>query len=99
MTLSARRGWAHPQTVHKTGNLEALVVSNGHFSLPTAYLVTPDPPPGERQAIVQAPGQTRDQFQLANNVAVIRTRSELILVDAGTGPRHQPTAGKLRELS
>jgi glyoxylase-like metal-dependent hydrolase (beta-lactamase superfamily II) len=41
------------------------------------------------------PGQTTDQFQLANNVAVIRTRSELILVDAGTGPRHQPTAGKL----
>ena len=26
---------------------------------------------------------------------MIRARSDLILVDAGAGPRHQPTAGKL----
>ena len=36
-------------------------------------------------------------LQLVNNVVVIRRYSDLILVDAGTGPRHQLAAGKLAE--
>jgi glyoxylase-like metal-dependent hydrolase (beta-lactamase superfamily II) len=32
-----------------------------------------------------------------NNVTVIRNRTEVILIDAGSGARHQPTAGKLAE--
>jgi hypothetical protein len=39
-TLSSRPGWANPRTVHKSGNLEALVVSDGHFVLPMGFLVT-----------------------------------------------------------
>ena len=71
------------------------VVSDGHFFLPTTYLLMPDSPAAERQAVLEAARPTNDQFQLPNNVAVIRSQSDLILVDAGTGPRHQPTAGKL----
>ena len=97
MSLPTRRGWASSRTVHKSGDLEAIVVSDGHFVLPTGFLVTPDSPPAEREAALKAAGQSGDQLQLVNNVVVIRQQSDLILVDAGTGPRHQPTAGKLAE--
>ena len=92
-----RPGWASAPTIHKHGDLEALVVSDGRFVLPTPFLVAPDAPAAERQAALRAAGQSGDQFQLVNNVVVIRQQSDLILVDAGTGPRHQPTAGKVAE--
>jgi glyoxylase-like metal-dependent hydrolase (beta-lactamase superfamily II) len=85
------------QTVHKSGSLEVLVRSDGHFFLPTDFLIAPDSPPAERQAVLKAVRATDNQLQLPNNVAVIKGRSELILVDAGAGPRHQPTSGKLAE--
>jgi len=96
-TLSARSGWANPRTVFKSGTLEALVVSDGHFALPMGFLIAPDAPPAEREAALKAAGQGGDKFQLVNNVTVIHSQSEVILVDAGSGPRHQPTAGKLVE--
>jgi glyoxylase-like metal-dependent hydrolase (beta-lactamase superfamily II) len=84
--------------VLKSGTLEALVVSDGHFVLPTGWLVTPDAPPVERDAALKAAGQPGgDKIQLVNNITVIRNRTDVILVDAGSGPRHQPTAGKLVE--
>jgi glyoxylase-like metal-dependent hydrolase (beta-lactamase superfamily II) len=86
---------ASARTVHKSVELEALVVSDGHFVLPVGFLVTPEASPPEREAVLKAAGQADEQLRLVNNVTVIRSRSELILVDAGTGPRHQPTAGKL----
>ena len=95
--FAPRRGWASARTVHKSNDLEAIVVSDGHFLLPTGFLVTPDAPPAERERALKAAGQTGDQLQLVNNIVVVRRQSDLILVDAGTGPRHQPTAGKLVE--
>ena len=92
-----RAAWASAQTVHKYADLEAIVLSDGHFVLPTGFLVAPDSPAAEREAALKAAEQTGDQFQLVNNVVVIRRQSAVILVDAGTGPRHQPTAGKLAE--
>ena len=92
-----QRGWAAAPTVHKHAGLEAIVLSDGHFVLPTGFLVAPDAPTAEREAALKAAGQTGDQFQLVNNVVVLRRQSDLILVDAGTGPRHQPSAGKLAE--
>ena len=94
-TLSRAMWTPGLQAVHKFGSLEVLVTSDGHFFLPTDFLVAPDSPPAERQAVVKAAALSGDQIQLPNNVAVIRGRSDLILVDAGAGPRHQPTAGKL----
>ena len=97
MSLPTRPGWGNARTVHKSGDFEAIVVSDGYFVLPTGFLVTPDSPPAEREAALKAAGQIGDQLQLVNNIVVVRQRSDLILVDAGTGPRHQPTAGKLAE--
>src|SRR5262249_58648590 len=90
-------GWANAEPVYRSGDLEALVVSDGHFVLPTGFLVTPEAPLAEREAVRKATGQGGEQIQLVNNVTVIRKQSEVILVDAGTGPRHQPTAGELAE--
>ena len=53
-----RRGWAGAQTIHKHADLEAIVVSDGHFVLPTAFLVAPDAPTAEREAALNATGQT-----------------------------------------
>ena len=96
-TFPARLGWVSHQTIHKSGNLEVVVVSDGHFFLPTDFLLAPDSPPAERQAVLKVTPPAGDQMQLPNNVAVIRGPSDLILVDAGAGPRHQPTSGKLAE--
>ena len=73
------------------------MLSDGHFLLPTDFLLAPDSPPADRDAVLKAAAPAGDQLQLPNNVAVIRSRSALILVDVGTGPRHQPTSGKLAE--
>jgi glyoxylase-like metal-dependent hydrolase (beta-lactamase superfamily II) len=95
--FAARPLWAAARTVHKSGDLEASVVSDGHFVLPVGFLVTPEAPPVEREAALKAAGQGGERLELVNNVTVIRSQSEVILIDTGTGPRHQPSAGKLAE--
>jgi len=93
--LSSQPIWASTRTVFKFGTLEALVMSDGHFALPTGFLVDPDAPPAARETALKSAGHGGDQIQLVNNVVMIRSPSAVILVDAGAGPRHQPTAGKL----
>ena len=95
--FSARPGQANTRTILKSADLEVLVVSDGYFVLPTGFLVAPEAPKSEREAVVRATGQSGEQLQLANNVTIVRKGSDVILVDAGTGPRHQPSAGKLAE--
>jgi glyoxylase-like metal-dependent hydrolase (beta-lactamase superfamily II) len=95
--FARRHAWASAATVYRHADLEAMVVSDGHFVLPTPLLVAPDAPAAERLAALQAAEQSGDQFRLVNNVVVIKRQSDVILVDAGAGPRHQPTAGKLAE--
>jgi glyoxylase-like metal-dependent hydrolase (beta-lactamase superfamily II) len=93
--LAARLGGASHQAIYKSRRVEALAVSDGQFLLPTDFLLTPDSPPADRKVVLDSSPPVGDQLRLPNNVAVIRTASGLILVDAGSGPRHQPTAGKL----
>jgi glyoxylase-like metal-dependent hydrolase (beta-lactamase superfamily II) len=97
MVLPVGCAWAGARTIHKAGDLEALVVSDGSFTFPADFLVDPEAPPADREAVLQGPGQGGEQLRLTNNVTVIRRQRDLILVDAGAGPRHQPTAGKLAE--
>jgi glyoxylase-like metal-dependent hydrolase (beta-lactamase superfamily II) len=88
---------ATQHAVHKSGGLDVVTVSDGHFFLPTEFLVTPDSPLDDRKAVLDRSRTRGDQLHLPNNVAVIKSAAGVILVDAGTGPRHQPTAGKLAE--
>ncbi|HYC18853.1 MAG TPA: MBL fold metallo-hydrolase [Pseudolabrys sp.] len=78
----------------KHGGFELTIVSDGHLVLPTSFLA-PDAPAAERDALLQAARQTGEQYDSPTNVTLIRSASELILVDMGSGDRFMPTAGKL----
>jgi glyoxylase-like metal-dependent hydrolase (beta-lactamase superfamily II) len=95
--LPSRPAWGNARSIHQWKDLEALVVSDGHFFLPLGFLVAPDAPAAERELALNATGQRGEQLQLMNNITVIRNQSDVIVVDAGTGPRHQSTAGKVAE--
>lgn len=84
---------AAPHTF-KHGAFEVTIVSDGHLVLPTSFLA-PDAPPAERTALLQAAGQTAEQYQSPTNITLIRTASDLILIDMGSGDRFMPSAGKL----
>jgi glyoxylase-like metal-dependent hydrolase (beta-lactamase superfamily II) len=91
--LSARSAWANVAKVAQSGNLDVTIVSDGHFFLPTAFLLTSEAPPAERQNVLaMAQGE---RFQMPLNIALIRGGAETILVDAGYGPGATDTAGKL----
>jgi glyoxylase-like metal-dependent hydrolase (beta-lactamase superfamily II) len=94
---SAQPDPASMRTILKSGDFEVLVVSDGYFVLPTGFLVTPEAPTSEREALLKGTGQGGEQLQMANNITIVRKGSDVILIDAGTGPRHQPSAGKLAE--
>ena len=82
-------------TVFQSPGTELLVVSDGHFFLPAAFLLSPDVPSAERKAILYDAAQPGDRFRMPANVAVIRRRSDLILIDSGYGSGAHDTAGKL----
>lgn len=76
------------------GAFEVTVVSDGHLVLPTSFLA-PGAQAPEREAILKAAGQTGEQYNSPTNVTLIRTNTDLILIDMGSGDRFMPTAGKL----
>jgi glyoxylase-like metal-dependent hydrolase (beta-lactamase superfamily II) len=78
----------------KHGAFDVTVVSDGHLVLPTSFLA-PAAPPDERVALLKAAGQTAEQYESPTNITLLRTGSDLILVDMGSGDRFMPTAGKL----
>jgi glyoxylase-like metal-dependent hydrolase (beta-lactamase superfamily II) len=76
------------------GVFDVAVVSDGHLVLPTSSLA-PNAPPTEREMLLRAAGQTGDRFNSPTNITLIRTGSDLILIDMGSGDRFMPTAGRL----
>ena len=53
----SRLAWSNARSIHKWKDLEALVVSDGHFLLPVGFLVAPDAPAAERERALNAVGQ------------------------------------------
>jgi len=78
----------------KHSAFEVTVVSDGHLVLPTSFLA-PGAPPAERASLLQAAGQTGEQYNSPTNITLIRAGADLILVDMGSGDRFMPSAGKL----
>ena len=78
----------------KNGGFDVTVVSDGHLVLPTGFLA-PEAPEAERTRLLQAAGETGLQYNSPTNVTLIGMKSDLILVDMGSGDRFMPTAGKL----
>src|SRR5262245_32500602 len=83
------------------GAFEITVVSDGYFVLPPPNVVAdvgflyPDIPRPELAAYLQSVGLSIDRVQLPNNIVLVRTAADLILVDTGAGNGWQPTCGKL----
>jgi glyoxylase-like metal-dependent hydrolase (beta-lactamase superfamily II) len=93
-----RPAWANAQVIHKAGDIEVTTISDGAFALPVNFLLAPDVPADEREAVLRAAEQSSERLTMPNNVPLIRTRSDLILVDTGYGPRSgQASAGQLVE--
>jgi glyoxylase-like metal-dependent hydrolase (beta-lactamase superfamily II) len=77
----------------KLGEFEISVFSDGHLTIPTRFLARNVP-----EADIKAwLGQTADMVSPACNITLIRTPTELVLIDVGAGPHFMPTAGKLAE--
>ena len=83
-------------TSFKHGNFNVTVVSDGHLVLPVGFLA-PEAPAEEWAALLKASGVVGQQYNSATNITLIRTATDLILVDMGSGDRFMPTAGKLWE--
>lgn len=78
----------------KHGAFELTIISDGHLVLPVTFLA-PNVPPAEREPLLKAAGQTEELYNSPTNVTLIRTPTDLVLVDMGSGDRFMPTAGKL----
>ena len=77
------------------GATELTIVSDGHLVLPVSILA-PATPEAELQALLkQTFGQVPETVMPECNTVLLRTGSDLILVDSGSGPGFQPTAGQL----
>jgi glyoxylase-like metal-dependent hydrolase (beta-lactamase superfamily II) len=89
--------------VFRHGAFEIMIISDGYFVLPPPNVVAdvgflyPDTPRSELEAFLNSVGLSIDRVQLPNNIALVRTALDLILVDTGAGSGWQPTAGKLME--
>jgi glyoxylase-like metal-dependent hydrolase (beta-lactamase superfamily II) len=75
------------------GEFEISVFSDGHLTMPTRFLARN----ASEVEIKDWLGQTGDTVSPPTNVTLVRTPSDLILVDVGAGPHYMPTAGKLAE--
>src|SRR5665213_4155971 len=76
------------------GAFEVTMVTDGYWMMPTSLLAT-EASPTERAALLNAAGQTGEQFVYPTSLTLIRAGADLILVDMGAGDRFMPTTGKL----
>ncbi|KQV84064.1 MBL fold metallo-hydrolase [Rhizobium sp. Root1220] len=78
------------------GAFDITVVSDGFITLPAEVLL-PDASPEERTGILARLGGNAEGAPVQANIPLIRHGSDLILIDNGSGPHFQPTAGRLAQ--
>src|SRR3712207_4425174 len=76
------------------GPFDITVFSDGFIMLPADVLL-PDAPPEKRPRILERLGGTPESAPVHVNIPLIRTGSDLVLVDNGSGSNFQASAGKL----
>jgi glyoxylase-like metal-dependent hydrolase (beta-lactamase superfamily II) len=79
------------------GSLEVSVFSDGTLSAPLSFAL-PEKSPAEVAGLLKANGIADGELPRAQtNVTLVKSGNELILIDGGSGPNFQPSAGKLTE--
>jgi glyoxylase-like metal-dependent hydrolase (beta-lactamase superfamily II) len=76
------------------GDFDITVLSDGHLVLPTTIHGL-DVSREDVERLLKDAGLAPDQVKPATNPVLLRTKSDLILLDTGSGTNFQPTAGKL----
>ena len=77
----------------KLGEFEIAILSDGHLMIPIGFLARNV----SEEEIKVWFGQSAVMVTPASNVTLVRTPSDLILIDVGAGPHFMPTAGKLAD--
>lgn len=80
----------------KAGDISVTSLSDGHLRLPTSF-AAPSADPAQRAAALAKVGQTGDTLTSQLNVTLIKTPTDTILIDTGSGSRFMDTAGKLAD--
>ena len=86
---------APPPASRKLGSAEIMIVSDGTLSVPLSFSL-PETPGAEAASLLAAHGLPADGV-VQTNVTLVRTGDQIVLIDAGSGPKFQQTAGKLSE--
>jgi glyoxylase-like metal-dependent hydrolase (beta-lactamase superfamily II) len=81
---------------HKVGSIEVMVVSDGVLNVPLSFTL-PENTPAEAAVLFKSHGLPEQGAPAQTNAVLIKTGNELVLIDAGSGPNFQATAGKLQE--
>jgi glyoxylase-like metal-dependent hydrolase (beta-lactamase superfamily II) len=94
---SAQEAKPRGAAVHRLalGPREIIVLSDGHLEVPAASLA--NVPEGELKSFLAARALTGERVNFHINVALVRTGSDYVLIDAGSGGTWEPTAGKLAD--
>jgi glyoxylase-like metal-dependent hydrolase (beta-lactamase superfamily II) len=80
----------------KVGKIEIMVISDGTLNVPLSFTLS-ETPPAESAALLAAHGLPTQGMPLQTNVTLVKTASEIVLIDAGSGSNFQDTAGKLAD--
>ncbi len=80
---------------HKIGNAEVMVISDGVLNVPLSFTLPETL--SEAPALFKAHGMPENGEPIQTNVVLVKTGNDIVLIDAGSGPNFQPTAGKLQE--
>jgi hypothetical protein len=78
----------------RLGSAEALIVGDGHVTLPASFAAV-NAPPREVARVLAADGLAPDALRIPINNLVLATGRDPVLVDTGYGPLAGPTAGRL----
>jgi glyoxylase-like metal-dependent hydrolase (beta-lactamase superfamily II) len=87
---------ASPPAAYKVGGIAINIVSDGTLNVPLSFLL-PETPPAEVEVLFRTQGLPETGAPAQTNVVLVRTGKDVVLIDAGSGPTFQPTAGKLQE--
>src|SRR5262245_6220001 len=91
--LLPARALAAPLHRLKLGEFEITILSDGHLTVPTRFLARNA---GEAE-IPSLIGVGTSTITPPCNVTLVRTATETILIDVGSGPHYMPGAGRLAE--